>query len=345
MARGGINKALVLKAREEVLKKGQNPSIDTIRIALGNTGSKSTIHRYLKELDEESAIRMDDVALLSQPIKELIARLASGLREEAQSIVGKQTEQFEEQLQDLRAKNSELTQALDVLNKKHTTQLETLERVEIEVENKNAALHKSETNAAVLKQSESKLTALLNEKQTQIQSLEEKHHHNREALEHYRQSVKEQRDQDQRRQEQQVQQLHGENRILNQTLSMKQADITHLNMDNAGLNSELGAAQKTLNVLKSDKNGLANEVKTLELSEQSLSTQLQASLDHINSSTTEIAQLRGELGDRRDWKQDSMIKIAQLEAGISAKNDLINQLIAEQRNNTSDVAGSFNNPK
>jgi hypothetical protein len=30
MARSGINKALVLKAREEVLKKGQNPSIDTI---------------------------------------------------------------------------------------------------------------------------------------------------------------------------------------------------------------------------------------------------------------------------------------------------------------------------
>ncbi|MBQ0759985.1 MAG: DNA-binding protein, partial [Zhongshania sp.] len=100
MARGGINKALVLKAREEVLKKGQNPSIDTIRIALGNTGSKSTIHRYLKELEEESATRMDDVELLSKPIKELITRLAAGLREEANVIVEQQADKFEQQLQD-----------------------------------------------------------------------------------------------------------------------------------------------------------------------------------------------------------------------------------------------------
>jgi DNA-binding IclR family transcriptional regulator len=35
------------------MAQGQHPSIDAIRIALGNTGSKSTIHRYLKELEEE----------------------------------------------------------------------------------------------------------------------------------------------------------------------------------------------------------------------------------------------------------------------------------------------------
>lgn len=40
MARGGINKALVKQARDEVLVKGQNPSIDAVRIALGNTGPK-----------------------------------------------------------------------------------------------------------------------------------------------------------------------------------------------------------------------------------------------------------------------------------------------------------------
>lgn len=74
MARGGINKALVKQAREAVLNKGQNPSIDAVRVELGNTGSKSTIHRYLREVEEESSARLDDEALLSQPIKELIDR-------------------------------------------------------------------------------------------------------------------------------------------------------------------------------------------------------------------------------------------------------------------------------
>ncbi len=50
MARGGINKAVVQKARTALLARGEHPSIDTVRIELGNTGSKTTIHRYLKEL-------------------------------------------------------------------------------------------------------------------------------------------------------------------------------------------------------------------------------------------------------------------------------------------------------
>ncbi|WP_312602273.1 DNA-binding protein, partial [Pseudomonas luteola] len=52
MARGGINKALVQKARQAIVARGENPSIDTVRVELGNTGSKTTIHRYLKELED-----------------------------------------------------------------------------------------------------------------------------------------------------------------------------------------------------------------------------------------------------------------------------------------------------
>lgn len=34
MARGGINKALVQKARQAILARGENPSIDAIRVEL-----------------------------------------------------------------------------------------------------------------------------------------------------------------------------------------------------------------------------------------------------------------------------------------------------------------------
>ncbi len=47
MARSGIYKSEVLRARDNLLAKGRNPSIDAIRAELGNTGSKTTIHRYL----------------------------------------------------------------------------------------------------------------------------------------------------------------------------------------------------------------------------------------------------------------------------------------------------------
>lgn len=52
MGRGGINKTLVIKARQNLIARGGNPSIDAVWVELGNTSSKSTIHRYLKEIEE-----------------------------------------------------------------------------------------------------------------------------------------------------------------------------------------------------------------------------------------------------------------------------------------------------
>ncbi|WP_368614351.1 DNA-binding protein [Paraburkholderia sp. BR10923] len=43
----------VKRAHDPLLARGQHTSIEAIRIALGNTGSKTTIHRYLKELEED----------------------------------------------------------------------------------------------------------------------------------------------------------------------------------------------------------------------------------------------------------------------------------------------------
>ena len=48
MARAGLYKTEVQKARDSLIAQGKHPSVDAIRVALGNTGSKSTIHRYLK---------------------------------------------------------------------------------------------------------------------------------------------------------------------------------------------------------------------------------------------------------------------------------------------------------
>ena len=51
MARASIYKSEVVRARDKLLAMGRYPSIDAVRIELGNTGSKGTIHRYLKEIE------------------------------------------------------------------------------------------------------------------------------------------------------------------------------------------------------------------------------------------------------------------------------------------------------
>ena len=83
MARAGIYKSEVVRARNNLLAIGRHPSIDAIRVELGNTGSKATIHRYLKEIEEEEGGNTGTQVAVSEAIQDLSARLAERLHLEA----------------------------------------------------------------------------------------------------------------------------------------------------------------------------------------------------------------------------------------------------------------------
>ncbi len=327
MARGGVNKALVSKARETLISRGENPSIDAIRVELGNTGSKSTIHRYLREIEEEASARLDDEALLSQPIKELIGRLASALKQEAHTVIDESQSKHQHQVQSLTSRIQELDDLLATLNK-------TLSDKEHELQGALADLKESKACEVTLKakeakaaQTEEKLRELLAEKQTQIESLEEKHRHSREAMEHYRQSVKEQRDQDQRKHEQHSQQLQSEIRALNQTLSVKQSDITQLNKDNGRLAAELGSIQKIDAKLEAEQRKLTASLDSKTEEANTLNTKL----SELKVQSDELNQLKKLNEELQAWKAEASVSIGKLEAEISIKTDMMNRLLEEKK--------------
>jgi hypothetical protein len=80
MGRGGITRQMVKKAKAALIAQGFQPSIHAVRIALGNTGSNSTISRYLKELEEPPKTAFDR---LSEPLTLLITDISEQLQEEA----------------------------------------------------------------------------------------------------------------------------------------------------------------------------------------------------------------------------------------------------------------------
>ena len=82
MARSGLDKSDVKKARDDLIALAQYPSVDAVRIALGNTGSKTTIHKYLKELEEEEGGGARKSSI-SDTLQDLVQRLAARLQEEA----------------------------------------------------------------------------------------------------------------------------------------------------------------------------------------------------------------------------------------------------------------------
>ena len=79
MARSGIYKSEVVRARDNLIAQGRHPSIDAVRVELGNTGSKVTIHRYLKEIEEEEGGSTGTQVAVSEAIQDLSARLAERL--------------------------------------------------------------------------------------------------------------------------------------------------------------------------------------------------------------------------------------------------------------------------
>lgn len=244
MARGGVNKVIVQKAREALLARGENPSIDAVRVELGNTGSKTTIHRYLKELDEVDQRRGAPLQGLSGELGELVARLAQRLKEEGE-------EQIEHALDASRAEKAQwyeqlsaTQKALDQLQQQYDIQRIALETESSELLTCRTTLQAEQTRNARLSQANLDLEVRLQEKNEQVRSLEEKHLHARDALEHYRDAIKEQREQEQRRHEGQLQQVQMELRHLQQTLIIKQDELTQLNRDNERLLTEARQQQK-----------------------------------------------------------------------------------------------------
>jgi hypothetical protein len=95
MARSGLTKSQVRTVRDRLLAEGRYPSVDAVRQALGDSGSKSTIHRHLKDLRDEEAVhggaapgirREDTAAALHGIVEQLADRLHAQAEERIRAL-------------------------------------------------------------------------------------------------------------------------------------------------------------------------------------------------------------------------------------------------------------------
>ncbi|AJZ42187.1 Plasmid replication region DNA-binding N-term (plasmid) [Xanthomonas citri pv. citri] len=190
MARSGLYKSDVQRARDRLRATGTHPSVDAVRIALGNTGSKTTIHRYLRELEEDEGQGVGAKMAVSDALQDLIARLAERLHSEADTVVAQAQSRFQAQLQ-------ERTQALEQARQETGLLSTQLQRTEVALQTEREAgdaarseVARRTTELAQLEERIAGLTVRVAEHDAHAKSLEQKHDHAREALEHYRTSVK-----------------------------------------------------------------------------------------------------------------------------------------------------------
>ncbi|MBP0945180.1 DNA-binding protein [Pseudomonas alliivorans] len=293
MARGGVNKALVLKARSALLARGENPSIDAVRIEMGNTGSKTTIHRYLKELETAHSPAPD----INEELTELVANLARRLQEQAQERIDQLCVDHETRCRTLQDALSATQKKAEDLSDEIRQKDQTLERQATALLDLQETLINVRSENTRLTQAGSDLESRLTDKNEQIRSLEEKHLHARDALEHYRNSIREQREHEQQRHEGQVQQLQMELRQAQQSLSMRQEDITGLNRDNERLLAEARSTQRDLHAQKDLTDKASAQAAASIKQHQQGQTQCALLEEKVRSLQEETVELKQSLKD------------------------------------------------
>ncbi len=300
MARSGIYKSEVVRARNKLLASGVNPSIDAVRTELG-TGSKTTIHRYLKEIEEEEGGTTGAKVAVSEAIQDLVGRLAARLNEEADARSAEALAVSAASLAWTQKENSTLKAEGQTVR----TQLEQAQRgiaaEKADHAKTQEALSSKNLEATQLNQRVVGLQERLEAEERHRQSLEEKHQHAREALEHFRTSAKEQREQEQRQLDQQVQYLQSELRKAADTLTGKQQELMRVQQEGVRLigdlsrvQAELHQAQEELRKLRPLKDALTFEQRRTEelghklLAEAAANKTLTANADEMQAKFTAL---------------------------------------------------------
>lgn len=304
MARSGITKAQVKSAQDALRAQGHAVTIDSVRQALGNTGSKTTISRYLQELAQDEPLSAQRLPALSDELIQLIAQLAERLHNEAAATVEAHQAAHDAARLQWESERQDVRREIEQLQQQHRAW-----QIELANQTQHNAELQQQLQAQAIRQAqyEEKVSALqvqLHERQQQISSLEEKHRHARDALEHFRESVKTQRDQEIQRHEHQIQQLQAELRVSQHTISVKQQECTSLKEQTLQLSAELQHARQS--------------VKTVEQQLVALQHNHQQAEQQLYRKDIELAGLQKEFGPLQEQCAAALAKVASLQENEQA---------------------------
>ena len=329
MARSGLYKGDVQRARDSLRAEGKNPSVDAVRVALGNTGSKTTIHRYLKELEEEEGQGVGAKIAVSDALQDLVARLAERLHAEAETMLTQAEERFQAELH-------ERTQALEQARQEAGNLSVQLQRTETALQTEREASEAARgevasrtTELAQLQERIAGLTARLAEHESHARSLEQKHEHAREALEHYRTSVKDQREQEQRRHEHQVQELQVALRQANEALTAKNHDLVQLNRENGQWLERHTRVEKEVAQLRQTiqtQQGGLDALRLTAAEYQALQVRWSQDTQTLEAARRELAQARTELVQERERREHAETETLRATVRLSTLEPLLAQL-------------------
>lgn len=335
MARGGITKEAVEQARSAILARRESVSIDAIRIELGNTGSKTTIHRYLKELEEAEG-NTQLTTSLSEELTFIVEKMSGRLLQEANEIIDKERAQHREAITVRDERYEQLRQELLEIQSHRDELMGKLQQQEHERKELKTNIDTQKLTIKRLKTNEEAMLIRLADKDQLIASLEEKHSQSRSALEHYRHSVKEQREQEQGRHESQVQRLQLEIRELSQQLTARQLENASVQKQCAKLETQLDGTSEQLRKAEIALSTTTKAKFELENENHAFKQQIASVQERYQQATAQIKSLITQLGEQTDKNVGLITEVQSLKSAANTQKDIMDRWFIELKGNSGD---------
>lgn len=297
MGRAGIHYSHVAKVAAQLAGDGKNPTVDSVREALGSTGSKSTIAPLLKRWKEE---HQDAVVGTELGLPVELLQAMKGVYEKLQADVNQQLEQVNEthritlqtatdQVQQLETDNNLLTEAKAGLSADLMQAQDALAQLRAEHQSQSVTLATLQSDNAGLEQrlaDRAAEVAALNQQQTQT----------RLQFEHYQEATAAQRAEERHAAEQRSarleQDLSGDQHRLQElqsTIAQQEMELSHLRPENTHLKETVCASQDELASTRLERNQLAYQFREITTTNQLLTSKFETVQQELTESRMALA--------------------------------------------------------
>jgi chromosome segregation ATPase len=284
MARAGILYSQVASVAVQLTGRGINATVDNVREALGNTGSKSTIAPLLKRWKSEQEERISatqtglpaDLVVAIKNLYEHLQHEATQKIDAALAELESARASFKEQLQDAHDAAAVLKTERDALDAALTEERNAHEKL-------GSAFHGLQVTEAKLQAEAAGLTQRLQDRRTEVENLQQQLHQARAQFEHYQEAIAGQRSEERRQFEQAKGTLEVELMEIRRQVAAKDMVLTQQNQKIAKLqhaDEELRLSQEDYQRLKGE---FLQATQTLS-TQTALATELSARFDGVSES-------------------------------------------------------------
>ena len=297
MARAGILYSHVAAAASRLAGEGKNPTVDTVRAALGATGSKSTIAPMLKRWKEEHAGSVAEAASgLPAALVHAVRQVYDGLRADATAQLEQAALAHADALKVLQLEMAQLHAQAKTLGVERSALAADLAHAQDEMARLRAEL---QTQSVLLAGTQSENTGLaqrLADRAAEVAAVNQQLTHTRTQFEHYQESNAAQRTEERQSFERRIVQQDHELGQLRQQWELKQVaaaqhagQMSRVIEENELLKRDAQRAQLELGQLRADRDRTAAEATQSAAGQIRLTTKQEALQRELGDAHTTLA--------------------------------------------------------